>query len=58
MTDRHYDFVLFGATGYTGGLTAEYLARHAPRGARWALAGRSRDKLDAVRARLAEINPA
>lgn len=58
MTDRHYDFVLFGATGYTGGLTAEYLARHAPRGARWALAGRSRDKLDAVRSRLAGINPA
>jgi len=58
MTDRHYDFVLFGATGYTGGLTAEYLARHASRGARWALAGRSRDKLDAVRSRLAGINPA
>lgn len=58
MTDRSYDFVLFGATGYTGGLTAEYLARHAPRGARWALAGRNRDKLDAVRAQLARINPA
>lgn len=56
MTDRSYDFVLFGATGYTGGLTAEYLARHAPRKARWALVGRRRDKLDAVRARLAAIN--
>lgn len=58
MSERSYDFVLFGATGYTGGLTADYLARHAPRGARWALAGRSRDKLDAVRAGLARINPA
>ncbi|TAJ52217.1 MAG: saccharopine dehydrogenase [Nevskiaceae bacterium] len=58
MSERSYDFVLFGATGYTGGLTAEYLARHAPRGARWALAGRNRDKLDAVRAGLARINPA
>lgn len=58
MSERSYDFVLFGATGYTGGLTADYLARHAPRGARWALAGRNRDKLDAVRAGLARINPA
>lgn len=58
MSDRSYDFVLFGATGYTGGLTAEYLAAHAPPRARWALAGRNRDRLDAVRARLAQINPA
>ena len=58
MTARTYDFVLFGATGYTGALTAEYLARHAPAKARWALAGRNRDKLDAVRARLAKLNPA
>lgn len=58
MTDRTYDFVLFGATGYTGGLTAEYFARHAPDRARWALAGRNRDKLDAVRARLTTLNPA
>lgn len=55
---RTYDIVLFGATGFTGGLTAEYLARHAPAGARWALAGRNREKLEAVRARLAGITPA
>jgi short subunit dehydrogenase-like uncharacterized protein len=55
---RPYDVVVFGATGYTGGLTAEYLARHAPAGTRWALAGRNRDKLEAVRARLAAISPA
>ncbi len=36
-----YDIVLFGATGFTGGLTAEYLAEHAPAGLRWALAGRN-----------------
>jgi saccharopine dehydrogenase (NAD+, L-glutamate forming) len=29
-TDRTYDLVLFGATGFTGGLTAGYLATHAP----------------------------
>ncbi|WP_295685955.1 trans-acting enoyl reductase family protein [uncultured Nevskia sp.] len=55
---RSHDLVLFGATGFTGGLTAEYLARHAPASARWALAGRNLVKLDAVRTRLAAINPA
>ncbi|MEV4844025.1 saccharopine dehydrogenase NADP-binding domain-containing protein [Micromonospora matsumotoense] len=55
--DRPYDIVLFGATGFTGGLTAEYLARHAPAGLRWALAGRDPAKLAAVRGRLAAIDP-
>ena len=40
-TEREFDVVLFGATGFTGGLTAEYLTRHAPRGLRWAIAGRN-----------------
>lgn len=51
---REYDVVLFGATGFTGALTADYLARHAPAGLRWALAGRNRGKLEAVRARLGD----
>jgi short subunit dehydrogenase-like uncharacterized protein len=50
---RQYDVVLFGATGFTGGLTADYLAAHAPAEMRWALAGRNRTKLDAVAAKLA-----
>ena len=54
---REFDIVLFGATGFTGRLTAEYLAAHAPEGCRWAVAGRSREKLVAVRERLADINP-
>jgi len=49
---RPYDIVLFGATGFTGGLTAEYLARTVPPNASWALAGRNRAKLEAVRGRL------
>ena len=53
-----FDIVVFGATGFTGALTAEYLAHHAPPGLRWALAGRSPAKLEAVRDRLAEIDPA
>src|ERR1700761_8924439 len=51
--EREYDLVLFGATGFTGGLTADYLAAHGPPNLRWALAGRSRGKLEAVAARLA-----
>lgn len=57
MADRTYDIVLFGATGFTGGLTAEYLAAHAPDGLRWALAGRNQAKLEAVRDRLMAIDP-
>ena len=58
MPERRFDVVLFGATGFTGGLTAEYLARHASGRIRWALAGRSAGKLEAVRERLAAIAPA
>ncbi len=52
MADRRYDLVLFGATGFTGGLTAEYLARAVPPRTSWALAGRNPAKLEAVRKRL------
>jgi len=54
MADRRFDIVVFGATGFTGALTAEYLARNAPDGMRWALAGRNMDKLAEVRARLGD----
>ena len=49
---RELDIVLFGATGFTGALTADYLAHHGPEGLRWALAGRSLDKLEKVRAQV------
>jgi saccharopine dehydrogenase (NAD+, L-glutamate forming) len=54
---RDLDLILFGATGFTGRLTAEYLAEHGPAGLRWALAGRNRDKLEQVRADLDRIKP-
>jgi short subunit dehydrogenase-like uncharacterized protein len=54
---RQYDLALFGATGFTGGLTASYLAAHAPPGMRWALVGRNRSKLEDVAARLAAEAP-
>ncbi|GAA4659117.1 saccharopine dehydrogenase family protein [Gordonia humi] len=51
---REFDVVVYGATGFVGELTADYLARHAPEGTRIALAGRSETKLAAVRRRLGE----
>jgi short subunit dehydrogenase-like uncharacterized protein len=46
-----FDIVVYGATGFTGQLVAEYLAANykADSGVKWAMAGRSLDKLKAVR---------
>jgi hypothetical protein len=54
--DRAFDVVVYGATGFTGGLVAEYMAQHAPADVRWALAGRSQGRLEAVRTRLTQLN--
>ncbi|WP_354697699.1 Putative trans-acting enoyl reductase [Paraconexibacter sp. AEG42_29] len=50
--DRAHDIVVYGASGFVGRLTAAYLAEHAPADARIALGGRSRERLEAVRATL------
>lgn len=55
--DRDHDVVLFGATGFTGGLAAEYLARHAPPTLRLGIAGRNRARLQALAAQLTELRP-
>lgn len=55
--DRPLDIVLYGATGFTGGLVADYLLRNMPEGGSWAVAGRNRTKLDALVARLADEAP-
>jgi short subunit dehydrogenase-like uncharacterized protein len=46
-----FDIVVYGATGFTGQLVAEYLAEHyrGDRDLKWAMAGRSLDKLASVR---------
>jgi short subunit dehydrogenase-like uncharacterized protein len=49
MAEREFDLVVFGATGFTGRLVAEYLHLSGAAGARWAIAGRSLDKLAKVR---------
>jgi short subunit dehydrogenase-like uncharacterized protein len=55
--DRRYDIVLFGATGFTGGLTAEYLAHRAPSELRWAIAGRDLHRLERLASQLAFLAP-
>lgn len=55
---RELDVVVWGATGFTGELVAGYLLDHYGDGAlRIALAGRSRARLEALRARLATRHP-
>ena len=50
MTRRTHDIVLLGVTGFTGRQVAAWFARHVPRSdVRWALAARSRPRLEAVR---------
>lgn len=57
-TKRKYDIVVFGATGFTGQLTAQYLALHGGDTLKWALAGRNPSRLEGVRRQLADLNPA
>lgn len=54
---RTYDLILFGATGFTGRLVAEYLLGTGT-GIKWALGGRSAGKLEEVKRALAAEHPA
>ncbi|KFY01160.1 hypothetical protein V490_01057 [Pseudogymnoascus sp. VKM F-3557] len=47
-----YEVVLFGATGYTGKLCAEHIYSKLPSDLKWAIAGRSQAKLEAIRKEL------
>jgi short subunit dehydrogenase-like uncharacterized protein len=51
MTSKKFDVVVYGATGFTGQLVAEYLAAHYKndKSLKWAMAGRNLDKLKSVR---------
>ena len=52
--DREFDVIVYGATGFTGRLVAEHmLATHGVgRGVKWAMAGRSKSKLETVRSEI------
>lgn len=56
-TQRAHDIVLWGATGFTGALVAEYLVKRGLDGVRLALAGRNLAKLEKVRAELGQYDP-
>ena len=52
MATREFDIIVYGATGFTGRLVAEYLVQHYGERAdvpTWAMAGRSADKLAEIR---------
>ncbi|KAK6856025.1 hypothetical protein PG995_008176 [Apiospora arundinis] len=54
---RVYDIVVVGATGYTGKLTAEHIARFLPTNTKWAIAGRSTEKLDELAVKVRKLSP-
>src|ERR1700759_2373010 len=51
MSSAKFDIVVYGATGFTGQLVAEYLTQHykSDKTLKWAMAGRSLGKLKSVR---------
>lgn len=55
--ERTFDVVVFGATGFAGRLVAEYLQEHHADSVRWAIAGRSAEKLRALQRDLGERRP-
>ena len=55
---REFDLIVFGATGYTGRLVAEALLEFPEEGLRFAIAGRSEDKLKGIRSELEARFPA
>lgn len=50
---KPFDIILWGATGYTGQLVADYLAQNVDSSVRWAIAGRNQEKLEKLRDSLA-----
>ncbi|PSK51702.1 hypothetical protein B9Z65_2969 [Elsinoe australis] len=57
QNDRRYDLVVFGATGFTGKYTAEHVVTDLPTDIKWAIAGRSASKLQALSDELKQLNP-
>ncbi|KAI8338630.1 saccharopine dehydrogenase [Chlamydoabsidia padenii] len=56
MTTRKYDLVVYGATGFTGELTCEYVAELKDKDLKWAIAGRSLAKLEKTKKHLITMN--
>lgn len=56
LEPKVYDLIVFGATGYTGRLCAEYISTSLPTDLKWAVAGRSEKKMVAMMDDLGAIN--
>lgn len=54
---RQYECIVFGASGYTGKYTAEHITAELPTDFKWAVAGRSREKLKRVVDEIKGLNP-
>ena len=52
MSETDFDIIVYGASGFTGRLVAEYMHQQYGRSVNWAMAGRSEEKLMAVRAEM------
>lgn len=58
ISDKDFDLILYGATGFTGRLAAEYLAQGLAEAPRWAIGGRNETELSVLSAELGAGNPA
>jgi short subunit dehydrogenase-like uncharacterized protein len=56
-SNRQYDLVLLGPTGYTGRLCAEHIVQNYPTDLKWAIAGRSAQKMEPIAKELRTLNP-
>ncbi|KAL8737848.1 MAG: hypothetical protein Q9181_001290 [Wetmoreana brouardii] len=56
-SSKIYDLVLLGATGYTGQNCAEYITTSLPTNLKWAVSGRSHERLSAVVEEMRSLNP-
>ena len=55
-SERQYEIVLLGATGYTGKYCAEHIVKSLPTDLPWAVAGRNETKLSALTDHLKSLN--
>ncbi|KAL2829155.1 Saccharopine dehydrogenase-domain-containing protein [Aspergillus cavernicola] len=57
QSSRDLDIVVLGPTGYTGKLCSEHIVKNLPTNLKWALAGRSPQKIEGVAQELKNLNP-
>lgn len=56
-SNRQYDLVLLGPTGYTGRFCSEHIVKNHPTDLKWAIAGRSPQKIEPIAEELKKLNP-